>query len=186
VAVTGPTGTLGFGLLPLLEADDRVSRVVGVARRPFDPGELEESLRALADGRPGPALYLLRPCIVLGPHAVGAKSPLRPLAALGRRAQGPLGRLPIPVPVLVPDVPLQLVHEEDVARALLQCVVAAGPPGAYNIAGDGVLSVVDVAREVGLFAIPVPARPSRTAARTQLAWEPRFSGLEALRDALRR
>lgn len=321
VAVTGPTGTLGFGLLPLLEADNRVSRVVGVARRPFDPArhgwtkmeyhrgdvrdahtlekafggvqvvvhlafvvvgegreaahatnlegtlnafraataagasrfvhassvaaygfhpdnpvgiredwptrpadhlgyardkaELEESLRALADSRPGPALYLLRPCIVLGPHAVGAKSPLRPLAALGRRVQGPLGRLPIPVPVLVPDVPLQFVHEEDVGRALLQCVVAAGPPGAYNIAGDGVLSVVDVAREVGLLAIPVPARPSRTAARTlarlpflpasaawlevlsqpalmdttrartKLAWEPRFSGLEALRDALR-
>src|ERR1700712_2898408 len=37
VAVTGPTGTLGFGLMPLLEADDRVARVIGVARRPFDP-----------------------------------------------------------------------------------------------------------------------------------------------------
>jgi nucleoside-diphosphate-sugar epimerase len=37
VAVTGPTGTFGFGLLPLLQADDRVARVVGVARRPFDP-----------------------------------------------------------------------------------------------------------------------------------------------------
>jgi uncharacterized protein YbjT (DUF2867 family) len=37
VAVTGPTGTFGFGLLPLLQADDRVARVVGIARRPFDP-----------------------------------------------------------------------------------------------------------------------------------------------------
>lgn len=36
VAVTGPTGTLGHGLVPLLEADDRVAGVVGVARRPFD------------------------------------------------------------------------------------------------------------------------------------------------------
>ena len=37
VAVTGPTGTFGFGLMPLLEADDRIGTVVGVARRPFDP-----------------------------------------------------------------------------------------------------------------------------------------------------
>ena len=37
VAVTGPTGTFGFGLVPLLEADDRIARVVGIARRPFNP-----------------------------------------------------------------------------------------------------------------------------------------------------
>src|SRR5579864_5438209 len=37
VAVTGPTGTFGFGLIPLLQAEDRVARIVGIARRPFDP-----------------------------------------------------------------------------------------------------------------------------------------------------
>ena len=37
VAVTGATGTLGFGLMPLLEADERVAHVTAVARRPFDP-----------------------------------------------------------------------------------------------------------------------------------------------------
>ena len=37
VAVTGPTGTFGFGLMPWLQADDRVTRIVGIARRPFDP-----------------------------------------------------------------------------------------------------------------------------------------------------
>src|SRR5271166_519850 len=37
VAVTGPTGTFGFGLMPLLQADDRIAQVVGIARRPFDP-----------------------------------------------------------------------------------------------------------------------------------------------------
>ena len=35
--MTGPTGTFGFGLMPLLQADDRVARIVGIARRPFDP-----------------------------------------------------------------------------------------------------------------------------------------------------
>src|ERR671917_1539134 len=39
VAVTGPTGTFGFGLMPLLQADDRIKRIVGIARRPFDPTE---------------------------------------------------------------------------------------------------------------------------------------------------
>jgi hypothetical protein len=37
VAVTGPTGTFGFGVIPQLQADDRVARIVGIARRPFDP-----------------------------------------------------------------------------------------------------------------------------------------------------
>src|SRR3954464_15197194 len=39
VAVTGPTGTFGFGLLPLLQDDPRIGRIVGIARRPFDPAE---------------------------------------------------------------------------------------------------------------------------------------------------
>src|SRR3954451_19810254 len=39
VAITGPTGTFGSGLTPLLQDDDRVSRMVGIARRPFDPNE---------------------------------------------------------------------------------------------------------------------------------------------------
>src|SRR5689334_12013447 len=39
VAVTGPTGTFGFGLMPFLQAEPRVKRIVGIARRPFDPAE---------------------------------------------------------------------------------------------------------------------------------------------------
>src|SRR4051794_30792953 len=39
VAVTGPTGTFGFGLMPLLQDDDRIGKIVGIARRPFDPAE---------------------------------------------------------------------------------------------------------------------------------------------------
>src|SRR3954469_22002496 len=39
VAITGPTGTFGFGLVPLLQDDARIARMVGIARRPFDPAE---------------------------------------------------------------------------------------------------------------------------------------------------
>jgi len=40
VAVTGPTGDIGRSLLHALEADPAVGRVVGMARRPFDPAQL--------------------------------------------------------------------------------------------------------------------------------------------------
>jgi nucleoside-diphosphate-sugar epimerase len=39
VAISGPTGTFGFGLVPLLQEDDRIASIVGIARRPFDPNE---------------------------------------------------------------------------------------------------------------------------------------------------
>ena len=37
VAVTGPTGTFGFGLIPLLQRERAIEGIVGIARRPFDP-----------------------------------------------------------------------------------------------------------------------------------------------------
>ncbi|SDF52001.1 Nucleoside-diphosphate-sugar epimerase [Blastococcus aurantiacus] len=323
VAVTGPTGTFGAGLVPLLQEDDRVARVIGMARRPFDPAErgwtkmeyrqgdvrdpdalreafagadvvvhlaflisgnasretirainvdgtlnvfraaaaagarrfvyassvaaygfhadnpalidedwpvrpaarlfyaqekaeLEDLLHREAETAPELALYLLRPPVVLGPNAVGAKDVLPgPLAPLGRRLFGRPRRLPVPLPLVVPEHPLQLIHEEDVGRALQLCVVGAGPPGAYNIAGEGVVTAADVAREFGVLPIRVPAGPGQAAARAmsrlpflppvaewieaasrpaimdttrareQLGWRPRYTGLEALRDTLR-
>jgi nucleoside-diphosphate-sugar epimerase len=271
VAVTGPTGTFGFGLIPLLQAEERVGRIVGIARRPFDPrehgwtkmeyrrgdvrdpdalreafggmdvvvhlafmitgnapadtireinvtgtlnafraareagaqrfvyassvaaygfhpdnpvgmredwpvrpadrlfyarekAELEEALWREANHGSQPALYLVRPSIVVGPHAAGAKQFLPgPLERAGRVLLDGLRR--VPVPVLAPDVELQLIHEEDVGRALLKCVLGEGPPGAYNIAGDGVLRGTDVARELGFTPIPVAARFVHAAAR---------------------
>src|SRR3954449_4399210 len=37
VAVTGPTGDLGIALVNALERSRRVKKIVGMARRPFDP-----------------------------------------------------------------------------------------------------------------------------------------------------
>lgn len=323
VAVTGPTGTFGFGLMPLLQEDDRIAEIVGIARRPFDPdehgwskmkyrrgdvrdpaaleesfagadvvvhlaflivggspeqtrsinvegtlntfraaaaagvrrfvyassvaaygfhadnpvgmketwptrpadrlfyaqekAELERLLHDEAAKHPDVQLYLLRPPIVLGPHFVGGKVDTRGMvvpavtaAFDGIRA---LARS-VPIPVLAPDLPVQFIHEDDVGRALLQCVVAAGPPGAYNIAADDVLTVADVVDELGFKPVPVPAAPTRLAARaiakvpflpsflqwveaasqpaimdttrakTELGWVPRVSAREAIRDTL--
>jgi len=127
-----------------------------------------------------------------------------------------VGRLPLPVPVLVPALPLQFVHEEDLGQAFVQCIVAAGPPGAYNVAADGILTAADVAREFGLVPLSLPAGPAQFAARAmaalpflppaaqwveaashpvivdttrakeELGWAPRYTALGALRDTVRR
>ncbi|MDQ1687493.1 MAG: hypothetical protein QOK42_468 [Frankiaceae bacterium] len=327
VAVTGPTGTFGAGLMPLLVADPRVERVVGVARRPFDPvergwtsmtyqqgdvrdaealataftgadvvvhlaflitgtagrettrevnvegtlnafraaaaagakrfvyassvaaygfhpdnpvgireewpvrpakklfyaqekAELEQLLGDEVAAHPGLALYVLRPSIVVGPNFIGGKQ-LMPswLGGLGvainswLASRSGVGRLPVPVPVVVPGISLQLVHEADVGEALLQCVLGAGPPGAYNIAGDGLVTVAELARELGATPIELPESVTRTAARwasrarlpafaewveaashpaimdttkakVELGWTPRYDALEALRATL--
>jgi UDP-glucose 4-epimerase len=39
VAVTGPTGDLGLGIVDALERSRAVKQIVGMARRPFDPAE---------------------------------------------------------------------------------------------------------------------------------------------------
>lgn len=181
-----------------------------------EKAEIEALLGAAAREHPSLGLYVLRPPAVVGPHSVGAKAfvPER-LEPLARRAAGLALRLPLRAPLPVPALELQLVHEVDVGAALRQCVLGAGPPGAYNIAGDGVLTLADIARELGFLPIPVPRAPAQTAlrliaalpfappsvgwaealsgpaimddakARRELGWTPRFSGLEALRDALR-
>ena len=323
VAITGPTGTFGYGLMPLLQADDRIARIVGIARRPFDPSregwtkmeyrrgdvrdpgaleeafadadvvvhlafmitgnasretireinvegtrnafraaaasaasrfvyalsvaaygfhrdnpvgmredwpvrpadhlfyaqekaEIERRLQEQSADHPQLDLYVLRPPIVLGPHTLGAKQVLPgALLPIARRLGGLLGRMPLPLPVLAPRLLVQFIHEEDVGQAFLLCIVAAGPPGAYNITGDGVLTGPEVARELGFTAVPVPAafvqpwaravaglpfdppalawveaagHPAimdATHAREQLGWTPRYTSLEALRGALR-
>jgi nucleoside-diphosphate-sugar epimerase len=317
VAVTGPTGTFGLALMPLLQDDDRVERVIGIARRPFDPADrgwskmeyrrgdvrdvdalrtafqdadvvvhlaflilsggkekthainvegtvnafraaaeagaerfvyassiaaygfhpdnpigitedwatrpaarlfyaqekaqLEHLLEEEAVSHPRTALYLLRPPVVLGPDAVGAKVSIPTvLEPLVRGLGAGLRRLP-GLPALVPDLPFQLIHQDDVAEALRLCVVGAGPAGAYNIAADDVVTGVEVARELGLRAVRVPGRPVAAAARavsnlpflpsgaqwveaishpaimdttkakTRLGWAPRHTAIESLR-----
>jgi nucleoside-diphosphate-sugar epimerase len=73
------------------------------------------------------------------------------------------------VPLPVPTLPLQVIHEADVGAAFHRCVMAAGPPGAYNIAGDGILTAAEVARELGIMPLPVPAPLVHAAARTAAA-----------------
>jgi len=125
-----------------------------------EKAELEGLLREAAAGHPELALYLLRPPVVLGPHAMGAKDVipdlLKPLTNVATEA---FRRLPFPIPAFIPDLPMQFIHEEDVGRALLLCITGSGPPGAYNIAGTGTVTARDAARVLGFAALPMPTAP---------------------------
>ncbi|OBH03396.1 epimerase [Mycobacterium sp. E2699] len=155
-------------------------------------------------------VFVLRPCIVAGPKATALAD-----AMPWNQLPGPVRAISRVVPVLKPVVPdpgfpLQLVHHDDVAEAIALAATAPAPPGAYNIAGDGVVTVSEVARALGGRPVRVPALAASAAsaalsrlpfvpsllewlhiartsvvmdttkAKTQLGWQPLHSSAETL------
>jgi len=192
--------------------------VRGTERHPYSAQKaevealLEESLAGSDTGA-----YVFRPCIVAGPKAPALIEAI-PLAGLGSRlpgvARGMLGRLAALRPVLPdPGVPFQLVHHDDVAAALAAAVRGEGEPGAYNLAGEGQITVSALAHELGWHAVPIlsaavsaaavvaraPFLPDEAAwveavrrpvlmdasrARQVLGWRPRYDAGETLRETV--
>jgi UDP-glucose 4-epimerase len=89
--------------------------------------------------------YVLRPCIVAGPDALGM------IGAI----PWPLRRAPLTV-LPDPGTRFQLVHHDDVASALVAATRGVGTPGVYNLAGPGELTARDLGRELGWRTVPVP------------------------------
>ena len=101
-------------------------------------------------------VFVLRPCIVAGPQA-----PALANAVQWKRLPGAVRAVAKAVPALKPVVPdpgfpLQLVHHDDVAMAIALAAAAPVPPGAYNIAGTGEVSIADVAKALGGRPVRVP------------------------------
>ena len=264
VAVTGPTGAIGKALMRALQDDPNVQRVVGMARRPFDPlvhgwtkveyrqgdildehsvkalvagadvvvhlaflifGSHDETTRvnlegsrnvftaALAEGvdrfvytssvaaygfhddnpellhedipargsedhyysaqkaelertlvemtaRSKSDVFVFRPCIVAGPNATELIENI-PYVQLGEKLPEPvrnlMGTIPLLRPVIPdPGVPFQLVHEDDVATALVAAIDGGRVPGVYNLAADGEITLTDLAHALGWYSMPVP------------------------------
>ena len=106
------------------------------------------------------ATYVFRPCIVAGPDATMLIDAI-PYVKINEALPGAGARLLDVVPILkpiIPDpgVPFQLVHHDDVASALKAGVLGKGEPGVYNLAGDGELTMSDLADALGWYSIPVP------------------------------
>jgi UDP-glucose 4-epimerase len=122
--------------------------------------ELEGLLDELLLGS-GVDAYVFRPCVVAGPRAtmlieqtVSAVRAGDPVPLLRRGME----KLPLVKPVLPdPGMPLQLVHHDDVARAMAAAICGDAPPGVYNLAGDGEIGIADIARELGWHSVPLPA-----------------------------
>jgi UDP-glucose 4-epimerase len=127
---------------------------VGHPRHPYSAhkAQVEEVLGEALDGGETEA-WVFRPCIVAGPEAT----------MLVQQARWP-DRLPAPLRNLVgavaalpdPGVPFQLVHHDDVALALRAAVLGRGEPGAYNLAGQGEITMGDLASALGYRTFPVP------------------------------
>ncbi|KUI06013.1 SDR family oxidoreductase [Mycobacterium sp. IS-3022] len=169
----------------------------------------EATLAEVTDGTPL-EVYVLRPCIVAGPKATALAD-----AMPWNKLPGPVKRITRGLPLFkppIPDpgIPLQLVHHDDVATAIALAATTSAPSGAYNIAGDGVVSMSDVTGKLGARPVRVPkvsaavaseivARlpfvPSMlewlhvgrtsvvmdtTKAKTQLGWTPKYTAAETL------
>jgi nucleoside-diphosphate-sugar epimerase len=142
---------------PIVEDD----RAAGNRRMPYShhKAEVEALLDEVLDGAATDA-YVFRPCIVAGPEAPILVNQI-PYVRWGDRLPGAVRSLIDVVPILrpvLPDpgVPFQLVHHDDVATALLAGVLGHGRPGAYNLAGDGEITMSDLAHALGYYSVPVP------------------------------
>ena len=165
--------------------------------------ELEATLHQTLDGshvKP----YVFRPSIVAGGDAT----------MLIEQIPAAVRKLPLGPIVPDPGVPFQLVHQDDVARALAAAIAGDGPPGTYNLAGPGELHASDLAHALGWPSVPIPGLaatlaaeavgllplvPAKlkwlnalrvpvlmdtTAAREQLGWEPRHEAADVLQQTV--
>jgi UDP-glucose 4-epimerase len=141
---------------------------------------------------------------------------LRPVNIVGptvRNAPANYLRLPHPVTVMGFDPMVQLIHEEDVARALA-LALRPGVRGVYNVTGPGEVPLSTILRELGHAPIPVPyvlLRPALrrlfraglvsfpageldhlqylcvvdgTRAAREMGWAPRYTLRETIRSVL--
>ena len=123
--------------------------------------EVEQVLRGVLDVRPATAAYVFRPCIVAGPNAQMPLEEMLPYIKLSERMPPAVRRLLSSMPILKPVVPdpglrFQLVHEDDVADAFTAAVLGRGTPGPYNLAGNGTITVSDLADALGWYSVPIP------------------------------
>lgn len=175
--------------------------------------ELEDLLDELLLGS-GVEAYVFRPCIVAGPRATMLIEQMVDSVRLGDPVPAlrkGIEKLPLAKPVLPdPGTPIQLVHHDDVARAMTAAICGDGPSGVYNLAGEGEVTIGDIARSIGWRSIPVPRQTATvgaaaakrlrfvsaqlewatafdtpvlmdtTRARRDLDWKPRFDARETL------
>lgn len=87
---------------------------------------------------------------------------------LGERVDNQITALfekPRPIAIAGSDSPFVFIWDEDVCGALLHALDGKGPPGCYNLAGDGALTIHAIAARLGKRARVFPAGLLRAALR---------------------
>jgi UDP-glucose 4-epimerase len=107
-----------------------------------DKGIVEELVAEFAAAHPAVAVSWTRPTIICGP---GLRNFLSDLFL----------HLPFMILPDGADTPLQFVHEDDVAAATVAILRAAGR-GPFNVAPADAVTQRDLARMMGVAAVPVP------------------------------
>ena len=118
-----------------------------------DKLQSERLVANFASASPDATACILRSCPVMGPNADNF------IARAFRK--------PFLVAVSGANPPMQLVHEDDLARCL-ELAALGGIGGLYNVAGDGEIRWRDMAAALGRPVISLPAWLLYPA--TQLAW----------------
>ncbi|CAN5153033.1 NAD-dependent epimerase/dehydratase family protein [soil metagenome] len=110
--------------------------------------EVEEMLVEWHDLYPHLQQTVFRPCTVLGPTTNNQ------ITAMFER--------PVVLGLSATSTPFSLIADSDVVAALVQAV-RYPKPGTYNLAGDGVLSLREIAAFNGKLYLAIPAGPLKAA-----------------------
>jgi len=138
---------------PLTEADP----VRGVASFSYarDKTESDRLCQLWAERHPDRTMTIVRPCIVLGPNVdnslvrIWSKAP----------AQFDVGNL---------DNEIQFIHEDDVVEAVSR-LLDGRHAGAYNLAGDGLMTLRECAHLIDLPIRKIPLKAARALAKATWA-----------------
>jgi UDP-glucose 4-epimerase len=135
---------------PLTEADP----VRGVASYSYarDKTESDRLCQLWAERHPDRTMTIVRPCIVLGPNVDNSLVRLWTKAP----AQFDMGNL---------DGHIQFVHEDDVVEAISR-LLDGSHGGAFNVAGDGLMTYRECAELIGLPIRKIPVKVLRALAST--------------------
>jgi UDP-glucose 4-epimerase len=108
----------------------------------FYKAETDRMIQMFSKTHPEITITILRPCTVFGPNVDNYVSRML--------------FLPVTVSIKGFDPAVQFVHEDDFVNACL-AALEKKPPGVFNIAGDGTLTVREIADTLGTKIVSLPA-----------------------------